>query len=172
MPRRISFDCVLLQRMKEPYRSTVMARNDLSGDDVEKLAAESELSFNEFPTASIDRYRTVLGNELWTTQSDEQTIDHAFALTLWPDLIWMISTDEFGRPVDMRFARKVPSPLMLGNREPEPGDWTLLDLKSASRNSEIVDGWDEHQVHRFVIDDECHDGEFVFGLLQSWKPAA
>ena len=172
MSDNFSFECLLLSRMKEPYRATVLRANRLTEDEAAALASTSAVGFPEVLRGSLESYRRSLGETVARSTETSGPLSHAFPLKLWSSMCWLVHVDAKGRTTGIEFAPRVEQLLPVSPVAMNPGEWTLGEIRRMANEIELVDGWDEHAVMRVVIDGNAFDGEFVFGLLQSWKRCA
>lgn len=174
---RVGFELLLLERMLESYRASVLADVGLTRKKFATLRAQCSLQHPEELTADVDRLKDVLGSPL----RSEPVVDapepfvgstaHLFVLTLWPHLYWVVNEQpQRGyRPWGVGFRNQVQ--VASAGFEPSlvrVGLWTQSALEAIAATHTLHDGWNEQAEVRFSFGEREFQGKFVYELLQEW----
>jgi hypothetical protein len=172
----LAFELVLLSRMVESYQEQVLREAGLTSEHAMRLREQSPLQYLSLWGGSIDDYerllgvtaekRTLLRNDNLPTAHDY--VQHDFALSLWPHLYWSVFTvDKLTYSGGFGSRQEIQSgfdPATL-----RPGKCCLAGLEALGVKWSLVDGWSEQVILRMDFPSGSYEGEFVFGLLQSWR---
>jgi hypothetical protein len=174
----ISFELVLLDRMSESYRKLVLDRAGLTEEQANEIRRHSPLQYPAIfmkPIESFDGVLDAAPSELFQqidrrSSQFEEAEPHLFLLGLWPQLLWVVHAGANGITWGGEFQPKTTA--HSGSFNPadlQPGLWCRHTLERIADGSSIIDGWDEHVVLHLQFSGQSYEGEFIFGLLQSWK---
>lgn len=181
MSDEIAFELVLLDRMFEEYRKLVLDKVGMTREQADEIRRRSPLQYPTLFNKPIESFDGVLipapakfAQEMERRLPQyEDWRPHAFQLVLWPHLLWVVYEDANGLTRCGEFQHRDPvdrngfDPIDL-----KPGLWCMHTLSRLADRSWLDDGWEEHVVLHMQFSDRSFEGEFVFGLLQSWKPIA
>ena len=173
----LAFELVLLSRMNESYQEQVLREADLTAEQAVQLREKSPLRYSSCWERPIDDYERVLAitperrTQLRDSNLplDHEYIQHDFALVLWPHLYWAVyAVDGITYAGNLRSRDGIQhdafDPAAL-----RPGHCCLADLEALGIKWTLVDGWSEQVILRMDFPSGSYEGEFVFGLLQSWR---
>jgi hypothetical protein len=174
---RVGFELLLLERMLESYRASVLAGVGLTRKEVAALRANCSLQHPEELTADVDRLKEVLGSPA----RSEPVMDapepfvgstaHLFVLTLWPHLYWVVNeqAQRGYRPWGVGFRNQVQfAPSKFEPSLVRAGLWTQSALETIAARHKVHEGWNEQAVVRFSFGEREYQGTFVYELLQEW----
>lgn len=184
MNDEIAFELILLDQMSEEYQKLVLDKIGMTREQAEEIRRRSPLQYpNLFmkPIESFDGVLVPAPAELSrhvdrrSSQFYEAAL-HPFLLTLWPHLLWVVGVVHAGtRQLTCGGEFQHKTPVDSKSFDPsnlQPGQWCRHTLEKFADSSSFVDGWDEQIVLHMQFQKRSYEGEFVFGLLQSWKPLA
>lgn len=175
---RLGFELMLLERMLESYRASVLADVGLTRADFITLRSACVLKYPEECTSPLATFVDYLGPAAKTgpvhdaSESFAGSTAYSFLLTLWPHLYWDVNLQpgEGQRPWGVGFQNQAR--VTLPEVEPafiRPGIWTLSAVEALADDHELHDGWDEHIVMHLTFGRRRFEGTFVYNLLQDWR---
>lgn len=89
---------------------------------------------------------------------------------LWPNVKWVVNSSGEGLAWGLEFQNQAeplpagPSPDLV-----RPGVCTRRELAQIASADRYVDGWEHVVTVQFTFNSAIYEGDFVYGLLQSWR---
>jgi hypothetical protein len=174
----LAFELVLLSRMADNYQQHVLREAGLTSERAAQLRERSPLQYPSFLKGeSIDDYERMLGvtaeRRTLLRNADlspsHEYVQHDFALTLWPHLYWSVYAVDKLTYSGGFLSREEIQPSAFDPANLQPGKCCLSELEALGVKWSLVDGWSEQVILHMDFPSGSYEGEFVFGLLQSWR---
>jgi hypothetical protein len=164
--------------MFESYQKLMLDRAGMTREQAGEIRRRSPLQYPAIFMKPIESFDGVLAPAPpeFSRQMDrrssqaEGAVPHPFLLGLWPHLLWVVHAGTDGITWGGEFQGKSQGDF--GSFDPvdlQPGLWCRHTLEKLADSSSFFDGWDEHAVLHMQFSGRSFEGEFIFGLLQSWK---
>lgn len=175
---RLGFELMLLERMIESYRASLLADIGLSRADFGRIRALCALTYPDEATIPLLRFIEYLGPAVKigpvkrSSEAFAGSDAYYFLLTLWPHLYWVVDVppDAGERPWGIEFQNQTQVSLVdIDPAFVRPGVWTFSALEALADEHAIHDGWDEYVVMHLTFGRRRFEGTFVYNLLQDWR---
>lgn len=170
----LGFELVLLSRMDEHYQDQILEKANLFSNQACQIRSRCKLQYLDLFKSTIKRYEQELnGIEIRITSSNSTPTElwetRRFDLILWPHMEWeFVSLN--GIVVTGCFRnRQVISHETLDLNSLKVGGCCKDQLDALALKIQFLDGWSEQMMYQMDFASGSYEGNFVFGLLQSWR---
>jgi len=170
----MAFELVLLGRMSNQYQNQILEKANLSSDEANQIRRRCTLQYLDLFETTVKVYEQMFeGIEIRITSSNSTPTElwetRRVDLILWPHMEWeFVSLN--GIVLTGCFRNRLTiSHETFDLNSLQVGAWCKYQLEALALKIEFIDGWSEQMTYQLGFAQGSYEGDFVFGLLQSWK---